>query len=49
MGEDAPLHRSDALVQEMLAWFKAGFFTWVRCRLLMCSMPLQLLLRQWMY
>jgi hypothetical protein len=30
MGEEPPLHRSDALVQEMLAWFKAGFFTWVR-------------------
>ena len=34
MGEDPPLHRNDALVQEMLAWFKAGFFTWVRRRLM---------------
>jgi hypothetical protein len=30
MGEEPTLHRSDALVQEMLAWFKAEFFTWVR-------------------
>lgn len=44
MGEDPSLHRSDALVQEMLAWFKAGFFTWVRCKLI-CDMPLHLLLR----
>ena len=48
MGEDPPLHHSDALVQEMLAWFKAGFFTWVRCQL-MREMPPQLLRpRQWM-
>lgn len=38
MGEDPRLHHSDALVQEMLAWFKAGFFTWVRHRLMRGSL-----------
>ena len=30
MGEDPTLAYEDALVQELLAWFKAEFFRWVR-------------------
>lgn len=29
MREDLPLAAGDALVLEMLAWFKTEFFTWV--------------------
>ena len=37
MGDVSPLGEADALAQELLAWFKTGFFSWVRTFVFECA------------